>query len=220
MAISTCQFFTNVGVRVRFLGGLCMGCCCGCVFGVSVFILNGGIMNWLFGWNSFVPGGGNAGYGVQNIENQRLDSFEGFGVVHMKDTVVNGLVKIQGMLNLSGSTLQSLKVSGTAHVHGSRVIEGCELQGAIFATGAVFNRIVAQSTRLDFAQTQVEGNILLQRSAKPAGQPEIVSLREGSCVRGRITFESGDGIVEVDAASQAMGGVVGGIIAKQAQSEL
>jgi hypothetical protein len=169
--------------------------------------------------------------GYKNLNKVDLVNYSGFGETKISNSVINKNIKIYGVLEADNVTVKNLEIFGQGIVNNSQVTGKVSIHGdlelrdtSVLGVTSIFggmgainsnmqNDIVAHSNFLTFADGTKTKSIIMKKPQQQNSElQQVIQILNNSQVIGDITFESGNGIVEVDTSSKVQGQVIGGTV--------
>jgi cytoskeletal protein CcmA (bactofilin family) len=146
-------------------------------------------------------------HGSESIRKQSFDRLTVNGALSA-DEIVAATIIINGSAYITDSICQTLIVNGTINCARVSVAEDTTIYGTGCFKNSQVKNVRIYSNRLDFADSEIYGNIVV--AASNSGVQEIVLV--DTVVHGDIAFEAGQGMVVLEAGSKIVGRVIGGTV--------
>lgn len=147
--------------------------------------------------------------GICNYSKQRVNAVVCFGPAILKDTAVNGNIKVVGPLTAINVQAKSLSVTGSADVQNTDVAGTVDITGYLEATNShFFSSMHIQADKLLLNHTVIGGDIQMDSAvSKP-----IITMKCGTAASGTVTFGGMAGTVQVSDDSSFPGKIKNGVM--------
>jgi hypothetical protein len=147
------------------------------------------------------------GFGVCNYGNQTVTSIVCYGPTVLKQTTVNGDIKVTGDLKAENISVRDIVVQGAADISNSEVSGSVNVTGSFTANQVQFQKGVAiQSDSAILSHSKVNG---LMTMTSDQSTPYL-QVQCGSVVTGSVLFDGKAGVVQITGDSLVQGKVVNG----------
>lgn len=139
-----------------------------------------------------------------------INNLKGNGMVTINGTTVTGVTIVNGVLNATDCSLNTLDVNGTGSLMQCTINDNAEIKGSLSASSSKFEHgLNVHSNVTRFINSKVNDNLTIHHSGH---KEQIVYLDNHSEVNGDIIFEDKNGKVIIRGGSEVKGNVHGGQI--------
>lgn len=147
------------------------------------------------------------GFGVCNFGKETVDSVICYGPTVMKQTTVQGNIKVTGSLQAENIAVREVLIEGSAHLLESQVSGAVKVAGPLHADRVEFKKGIAiESNDIILNKTKVNGLVVITSSQKNP----YLQLQCGSVITGSVLFDGKAGVVQVTGDSIVQGKVING----------
>jgi len=147
------------------------------------------------------------GFDICNYGNEKVAVVICYGPAVLKDTTVEGDLKVAGPLKASNISAGAMHVAGSANMLGSKVTGPAEVSGPLYAEKVTFEKdLNVSANTVTLHATMVKGSMVISSQAtKP-----YLKMECGSVISGTVTFDGMEGIVQVTDDSMVQGKIING----------
>lgn len=147
--------------------------------------------------------------GICNYSKQKVNAVVCFGPAILKDTIVNGNIKVVGPLTAINVEAKSLSVTGSADIQNTEVVGAVDVTGYLEANNSHFySTMNVQSDKLLLNHTIIGGDIHMDSAVtKP-----IITMKCGTSATGTVIFGGMAGTVQVSDDSSFPGKIKNGVM--------
>jgi hypothetical protein len=153
-----------------------------------------------------------------------IGPFEFYDLKVTKETNITGptvesekgtfrFLKIIGTFTAKNITCTKLEIIGPVDVTDLKVSEETDIVGPLKATQSTFQKLSVMADKISLDDVAVD-DITIQKN-KNHQKAQVLQLKGKTIVKGNITFESGEGIVEQDQDVKIQGEIKGAIVQQQ-----
>lgn len=147
------------------------------------------------------------GFGVCNYGKESISSVVCNGPTVLKETTINGDIKITGSLQADSISVKSIMVTGSTQLSWSQVSGTVKIVGALDADHVEFKQgIAVESDSINLDHTKINGLLTVTSS----NSNPYVQVTCGSTITGSVFFDGKPGVVQVTGDSIVQGKVVNG----------
>jgi hypothetical protein len=147
------------------------------------------------------------GFGVCNYGNQVVSSVICYKPAVLKQTTINGDIKVTGSLQAFSITVQSMLIEGDVDIEDSRVFGNVSIIGDLFADNVEFKKgIAVTGDSIVLKGTKVNGLVIVTSET----ETPYLEVQCGSKVKGSVLFNDKAGVIKITDDSIIQGKVVNG----------
>lgn len=148
--------------------------------------------------------------GCKTLTCQKMNSYTADGVLKAWRCDFYNYLTVNGLFDGDKCQVNELTVNGDAKLHECIIHGPAEISGEFDASYSVFqDDIILSCPSVTFNRCVILENIHIKYDPNAVGK-QVVWLKNGSFVKGNITFDSKDGMILISKDSQFKGGAVGG----------
>ena len=149
--------------------------------------------------------------GSAKLKDQSFKNLTVNGSAKIKDVTVSESTIVNGSAQLKDTYLGLLTVNGSADLKDVVVKETVAINGSGNFKDCKLNDLKLRGSQFDFKDTLVRGNIHVKTIGIMTSKRQLIVLKD-TVVSRDITFDSGNGIIELEGESKITGKVIGGIV--------
>ena len=139
------------------------------------------------------------------------------GPLRVENLTVDEDAIIAGPVKATNMTCRTFNGSGPVTVTKLKVEQDATIAGRLEATQSHFQNLKVSSDEILLKDTNVDGNIMVKKNYNGLDQRQVLRLEGKTTIKGTITFESGNGIIEKTSAVMLKGVVRGAKVQTKSQ---
>ncbi|MBX3708291.1 MAG: hypothetical protein KIT56_04425 [Gammaproteobacteria bacterium] len=147
------------------------------------------------------------GFGVCNFGKETVSSVVCYGPTVMKQTTVNGDIKVTGSLQAENIFVRGMLIEGSTDLKVSQVSGAVKIVGSLYADRVEFKKGVAvESHNIILNNSKINGLMTITSEQKNP----YLQLQCGSIITGSVLFDGKAGVVQITGDSLLQGKVING----------
>ena len=151
----------------------------------------------------------NVSSGVISYGKETMDSLKGNGLVTLEGTTIRGRLEVNGSVKATKAFIGAFDCAGYANLTDCVIKTHSDVNGFLNANRTAFQGpVVLKAQKAEFTDCTIES--LIVKNPSWVFGTQVIELQGKTVVKGSITFESGQGKVNMSPQSKVLGKIVGG----------
>lgn len=147
------------------------------------------------------------GFGVCNFGKETVSSVVCYGPAVLKETTIQGEMKIAGSLSADQVTVMGMTVTGAVAITNSTVKGPVDIIGALHSGRTNFYKdIKVKTSDMMLDHSVVRGSVIISSSTNTP----YLRLQCSSAITGTVTFDGKPGVIQITGDSAVQGKVTNG----------
>lgn len=147
------------------------------------------------------------GFGICNYGKETIPEVICYGPTVLKETTVNGDVKVTGPLKAYNVNMSSLEVTGTVEMENTNVVGNAHITGPLSSTKSKFEKgLEVTGDSVELNHSTINGTLTISSSS----EKPLLDMSCDSWVTGAVVFNGTKGIVKITDDSMVKGKVENG----------
>lgn len=163
------------------------------------------IMNWFYFLIVMLftnVGYAYTGFGICNYGKEVIPEVICYGPTVLKETTVNGNVKVTGPLKAYNVSMSSLDVTGTVEIENSNVVGEAHVTGLLSSTKTKFEKgLAVTGDHVELNHSTINGTLTISSSS----EKPLLDMSCDSWVTGSVIFSGSKGVVKITDDSMVKG---------------